>query len=155
MADDAVYNGNAAATTGSLSYSSPILTWTGDLAPGATAVITYTVTVNNPDTGDKLVINTVSSADAGSTCPPGAITTGCRVTVSVLTPALTITKTASPATATPGSAVSYTITVANTGQVPYSGATRHRPAGRRAGRRRLQRRRHRHHRARSPSPART
>ena len=123
MTGDAVYNGDAAATSGSLSFTSPILTWTGDLAPGASAVITYTVTVDNPDTGDKLVINSVSSTVAGSTCPPGSITTACRVTVSVLTPALTITKTASTATATPGSTVSYTITVANTGQTPYSGAT--------------------------------
>jgi uncharacterized repeat protein (TIGR01451 family) len=123
MADDAVYNGDATATTGSLSFTSPILTWTGDLAPGASAVITYTVTVDNPDTGDKLVINTVSSSEAGSTCPPGATTTACRVTVPVLTPALTITKTASTATATPGSAVTYTIRVANTGQVPYTGAS--------------------------------
>ena len=123
MADDAVYNGNATTTSGSLSFSSPVLTWTGDLAVGASAVITYTVTVNNPDTGDKLVINTVSSTDPGSTCPPGATTTACRVTVSVLTPALTITKTASTTTATPGSTVSYTITVTNTGQVPYSGAS--------------------------------
>ena len=61
MGNDAIYNGDAAATSGSLSFTSPILTWTGDLAPGAAAVITYTVTVNNPDTGDKLVINTVSS----------------------------------------------------------------------------------------------
>ena len=123
MGEDAVYNGDAVTTSGSLSFTSPILTWTGDLAPGAAAVITYTVTVNNPDTGDKLVINTVSSAAVGSTCPPGSTSTVCRVTVPVLTPALTITKTASTATATPGSTVSYTITVANTGQTPYSGAT--------------------------------
>jgi large repetitive protein len=123
MIGDAVYNGDAAATSGSLSFTNPVLTWTGDLAPGGSAVISYTVTVDNPDTGDKLVINTVSSTAAGSTCPPGSITTACRVTVPVLTPALTITKTASTVTATPGSTVSYTITVANTGQTPYSGAT--------------------------------
>ena len=46
-----------------------MLTWTGNLAPGDSAVITYTVTVNNPDTGDKLVINTVTSAAAGSHLP--------------------------------------------------------------------------------------
>ena len=71
MADDAAYNGDATATTGALSYASPVLTWTGDLAPGASAVITYTFTVNNPDTGDKQVITTATSAAAGSTCPPG------------------------------------------------------------------------------------
>ena len=139
MGDDAVYNGNATTTAGSLSFTSPDLTWTGDLAPSAAAVITYTVTVDNPDTGDKLVINSVSSTATGSTCPPGATTTACRVTVSVLTPALTITMTASPATATPGGTVSYTITVTNTGQTPYTGASVTDRPGRGAGRRRLQR----------------
>ena len=123
MGDDAIYNGDAVTTSGSLSFTSPVLTWTGDLAPGASAIITYTVTVNNPDAGDKLVINTVSSTAVGSTCPPGSTSTVCRVTVPVLTPALTITKTASTATAMPGTTVSYTITVTNTGQTPYSGAT--------------------------------
>ena len=48
MADDAVYDGNATASSGSLSFASPVLTWTGDLAVGASATITYTVTVNKP-----------------------------------------------------------------------------------------------------------
>ena len=39
--------------------------------------ITYTVTVNNPDTGDKLMINTVTSADPGSSCPSGSTSPGC------------------------------------------------------------------------------
>ena len=50
---NAVYNANAAATAGTVSYASPILTWTGNLAVGATATITYSVTVNNPDTGER------------------------------------------------------------------------------------------------------
>ena len=32
--DDATYNGNAAASTGTVSFTSPALTWTGSLAPG-------------------------------------------------------------------------------------------------------------------------
>ena len=70
MFDDATYDGNATATAGALSYASPVLTWTGTLAPGASAVITYTITANNPDTGDKLVITTVASTAAGSTARP-------------------------------------------------------------------------------------
>ena len=124
MFDDAAYNGDAATTgTGALSYTSPVLTWTGDLAPAASAVITFTVTVNNPDTGDKLVITTAASAAAGSSCPPGTTSGGCQLTVAVLTPALTITSTAAPATATPGGTVTYTLTAADTGQTPYTGAT--------------------------------
>jgi large repetitive protein len=123
MADDAVYDGNATATAGSLSYASPVLTWTGDLSPGDSVTIAYTVTVNNPDTGDKLVITTASSAETGSTCPPGTTSVPCQVTVPVLTPALTITKTASTATAVPGQTVTYTVTVDDSGQTLYTGAT--------------------------------
>ena len=119
--DEAAYNGDAA-TTGSVSYAAPVLTWTGDLVPGASAVITYTVTVNNPVTGGKLMVNTVASTDPGSTCPPGSTATGCSLAIPVLTPALTIVKTTSAATATPGQQVSYTITVTDTGQTPYTGA---------------------------------
>ena len=68
--DDATYNHDAAATTGTVSYASPVLTWTGDLTPGGIAIITYTVTINNPDLGDKHPTNTVTSTDPGSTCPP-------------------------------------------------------------------------------------
>ena len=87
-----------------------------------TATITYSVTVNNPDTGDKRLINTVTSAATGSNCPAGSTDPACTATVMVLVPALTITKTATVSTTTPGSTVGYTITVADTGQTPYAGA---------------------------------
>ena len=119
---DAAYDGDAAATSGSVSYADPVLTWTGDLAPGDSATVTYSVTVNNPDTGGKVIINTVTSSAAGSSCPPGTTSSSCQVTIEVLTPALTITKTASTATAVPGQAVTYTITVTDSGQTPYAGA---------------------------------
>ena len=70
MADDASYDGNAVATAGTLSYTSPVLTWTGSLAAGASATVTFSVTVNNPDTGDKLVIVTATSAALGSAARP-------------------------------------------------------------------------------------
>ena len=129
-ANDAVYDGDAAATAGRVSYASPILTWTGSLSPGGTATITYSVTVDSPDTGGKLVVNTVTSSAVGSTCPPGTTSGSCQVTIPVLTPALTITKTASVATAVPGQTVTYTITVTDSGQTPYTGATADRQADR-------------------------
>ena len=105
-------------------YTSPVLTWTGDLAAGASAVITYTVTVNNPDTGDKNWSSPSpprpSRVAPARPAPPPA---RCQLTVPVLTPALTITAAAAPATATPGATVSYTLTVTDTGQTPYTGAT--------------------------------
>ena len=120
--NDAIYNNNAIASSGSVSYASPTLTWTGDLTPGATATITYSVTVNNPDTGDKHLINTVTTAATGSNCPAGSTDPACTATVIDLIPALTITKTATVSTTTPGSTVGYTITVADTGQTPYAAA---------------------------------
>ena len=58
-------------------YASPDLTWTGNLAPGDTATITYSVTVNNPDTGNHILASTVTSAAAGSNCPAGSTDPRC------------------------------------------------------------------------------
>jgi len=119
--DDAVYNSDAVATSGTVSYASPVLTWTGSLAVGATVTITFTMTVNDPDTGDKTMTTTVASSDPGSSCPPASPNPGCTLTFPVLTPALVITSTAGAASAPPGGTVHYTITVANTGQTSYTG----------------------------------
>jgi uncharacterized repeat protein (TIGR01451 family) len=121
--NDAGYNGDGTATTGTVSYASPALTWTGNLAVGATATITYSATVHNPDTGDKLLVNTVTSDAAGSNCPVSGTAAACTAQVQDLIPALTITKTADTGTAAPGDTVHYTITVADTGQTRYTGAT--------------------------------
>ena len=91
----------AAATTGTVSYTSPTLTWTGDLTPGQTATITYTITVDNPDTGSGALTNTVTSTATGSTCPAGSSSPGCSVTVAVVAGPLSITV---PAAASLGSA---------------------------------------------------
>ncbi len=120
---DAVYGGDASATSGTVSYAAPTLTWTGDLAVGASATITYSATVNNPDTGNKTLLNTIVSNEVGSTCPPNSGNPACTSNVTVLTPALTIAKTASVPNTTEGSTVTYTVTVTNSGQTPYTGAT--------------------------------
>ena len=98
------------------------MVWTGDLALNATVTISYTVTADNPDPGDKVMASTVSSPVAGSGCLPGAGTAGCGNTVIVLTPALTIVMTSSQSVTTLGSTVGYTITVTNTGQTDYATA---------------------------------
>ena len=46
--DDATYNGDAAATAGTVTFSSPNLSGTGNLAVGAVATITYSATAENP-----------------------------------------------------------------------------------------------------------
>ena len=121
--DDAAYNADASATLGTVSFASPSLTWSGDLAAGGSATITYSVTVNAPDTGDKSLANAVTSAGAGTDCPSGGTDPRCSVTVPVLVPQLTITNVADVTTAVPTQVVHYTITATNTGQVAYTNAT--------------------------------
>jgi len=121
--DDATYDANAVATSGALSFSSPSLTWTGDVAVGATVTITYSMTVKKPDPADKTMVSSVSSTDVGSTCPPSSGDAVCHNTVLILTPALTIAKTANVASATLGSTVTYTVKVTNSGQTAYSAAS--------------------------------
>ena len=143
---DADYNGDAAATSGTVVFTSPDVIWTGDLAIGATVTITYWVTVLDPDPGDKRITNKVFSDTLGSTCPSTGSVAACTTLVTVLVPALTIVNVADTATTTPGGTVGYTITITNTGQTPLHRGDRHRRAGRDAGRRGLQRRRDHHRR---------
>ena len=91
MLDDAGYNANATATAtaGSVTYSSQNLTWTGNLAVGAVATITFSVTVNNPNKGDKVLASTLTSVTAGSNCASGSTDARCANTVTVLVPGLT------------------------------------------------------------------
>ena len=79
--DDAAYNGDASATAGSVSFATPALTWTGSLNPGDSATVTFSVTVNNPDTGNKVLSTVVTSAATGSNCPSGSTDARCAATV--------------------------------------------------------------------------
>ena len=119
---DAAYNRDAAATAGRVTFASPDMTWTGDLAAGASATVTYSVTVSDPDTGDKILTNTIRSASPGSNCPAGGTDPRCTATVTDLVPGLDIVTQAGQPTATPGTVVHYTITATNTGQTAYTGA---------------------------------
>ena len=123
MLDDASYNLDATATAGSVSFASPNLTWAGSLAIGASATITFSVTVNDPDTGNKVLASTITSASAGNNCASGSTDPRCATAVTVLVPGLTIALTANTASTTPGATVGYTVTVTNSGQTPYTGAT--------------------------------
>ena len=120
--DDASYLNDASATAGSLSFASPNLTWTGNLAAGASATITFSVTVNSPDTGNKSLASTITSATAGSNCASGSTDARCATSVAVLVPGLTMAVSAGTSTTTPGSVVQYTVTVTNSGQTAYTGA---------------------------------
>ncbi|MFE6747427.1 hypothetical protein ACFVGM_16350 [Kitasatospora purpeofusca] len=71
--DGAVYGLDARADTGRTAYAAPRLTWTLDLRPGATATLSYTVTVK-AGAGGATLVNRLS-AD-GSNCSGGADASG-------------------------------------------------------------------------------
>ena len=102
MFDDASYNTDAIVTAGpgSVTYSSPNLTWTGNLAVAAVATITFSVTVSSPDTGSHLLASTVTSATPGNNCPAGSTDPRCTTTVPVSD--LVIDCAVSASTVTPG-----------------------------------------------------
>ena len=100
--DDATYDNDATAVGGgNVSFAAPDLTWTGDLSAGATATVTYSVSVNDPATGNLTLANTVSSADPGSNCLPGSTDPRCSSSIPVVLGVLSIT---APASADLGSA---------------------------------------------------
>ncbi|GAA1724071.1 hypothetical protein GCM10009809_19830 [Isoptericola hypogeus] len=117
--DDATYNDDASADAGEVTYADPVLSWSGELAPGDTATVTYSVTVNDPPTGDGVMENVVLGPDESNCTDPGSLDPDCVEPNPIKD--LEITKTVDPADEVlPGGTVEYTITVENTGQVPYT-----------------------------------
>ncbi len=110
--DDATYNDDATATGGTTGYEAPVVTWTGDVASGATVTITYSVTVNRPPGGDKKLSNAVTGTPDGN-CPPGSADPDCGTVTPV--PSLKIRKTATPEEVKTGDTITYTVTVENVG----------------------------------------
>lgn len=90
--DDATFNNDA---TEGATFSGSTLSWSGPLQVGKTVTITYTVTVNDPDTGDKTLTNVVvPDQNTGGGCE---IATDCETTTTVTPPTVTPpTKPASP-----------------------------------------------------------
>ncbi|MFT4082531.1 MAG: hypothetical protein QM638_08095 [Nocardioides sp.] len=114
--DDATYNRDA---TGGASYAAPTLSWSGALAAGATHRVRYSVTVDDPDTGDQHLDNTVvTPSGSGGDCPTGTDNADCTADVSG--GSYTVAKTASAGHLKPGGKVTYTVTVTNTGKVAYT-----------------------------------
>jgi uncharacterized repeat protein (TIGR01451 family) len=98
VTDDATYNGdasNGATVTGNT------LSWKGALATGKTVTVTYSFTVNSPDTGDETLTNVVDPGLGGTCATAGSCTTNTIVN----TPA-TPAAPAGPSVATGGYAVS-------------------------------------------------
>ncbi|MFE4588801.1 DUF7927 domain-containing protein [Streptomyces laurentii] len=115
--DDATYNNDA---TGGATVTGNTLSWSGPLAVGATVTVTYSVTVNDPVTGDRHLRNAVTPGASGTCATTGTCTTDVPVTVP--TRGFTVAKTVSPRTAEPGDTVTYTVAVTNTGSTAFTDA---------------------------------
>jgi uncharacterized repeat protein (TIGR01451 family) len=98
--DDAVYNANATATSGNVSYLASTLSWTGNLSAGAVATMKYSVTTANPDNGDMILSDTVTSTTLGTNCAVGSTDTRCATTTTVTPVSITLTGTTSSFTLT-------------------------------------------------------
>ena len=103
------------ATSGSITYAAATrtVTWNGDMNAGATVQILFRVVTNTPLPNNTQIVNTARVSDAAGNFTPfnlSAITT-----IQSTTNLNTSTKTVSAATASPGSTLTYTITLINTG----------------------------------------
>jgi uncharacterized repeat protein (TIGR01451 family) len=101
VVDDAGYNGDVHATTGTATVSGSTLEWQGDLDPGQTVTITYSVTVTGPDYADGTLMNTATSSIPGTQCTTsddGSLpcTTVVIVNMPTPTPTPTPTETGTP-----------------------------------------------------------
>ncbi|MGD9430222.1 isopeptide-forming domain-containing fimbrial protein [Arthrobacter russicus] len=106
--------GSAAADKGSVAVDNPV-NWSGTLAKGDTATVTYKMKVNADLATPGSVKNTVVPGDKG-TCDPAD---SCTTTTEVLTPgSFTVTKSASPGSVAPGDEVTYTVKVVQKGDTP-------------------------------------
>ncbi|MFE7414818.1 DUF7927 domain-containing protein, partial [Streptomyces laurentii] len=120
----ASYNGDATASSGTVSVNGGTLHWAGPLPVGGTVTITYSVTITSALPDNPRAANHVSSPDPGGNCPPGSTDPACTVELTPGeeppdNPTHSISKTASPQNASVGDKVTYTLTVRNTGDVPY------------------------------------
>jgi uncharacterized repeat protein (TIGR01451 family) len=111
VADDAAFNNDA---SNGATVDGNTLSWSGPLAVGATTTVTYSFTVNDPDTGDQLLRNAITTPGG---CAPNACVTETPVR------SFTVTKAVDTDTAAPGQKVTYTVTVKNTGTSAYTADT--------------------------------
>jgi Tfp pilus assembly protein FimT len=94
--DDATYNNDVTATSGTAVYTSSTqtLAWSGALALAQTVTITYSVLVNSPDLGDLQLDNTVVTTNGGN-CITGSNDPACTAQVTDVPPSGTAGETVS------------------------------------------------------------
>ena len=114
---------NPAFTPSSGTYNSSTGAWTGlNLASGQSATLTLSGTVSSTATGT--ITNTATvAAPTGVTDPTSSNNSSTDTTTVTPTADLSITKTDRQTSATPGSAITYTITVTNNGPSTVNSVT--------------------------------
>lgn len=124
VADDATYQNDIAASLGTATYNTGTnkAQWSGNLAVGQTASITYSFTMNTPDTGNGVLKNGVVGTGVGANCTENpAVDPNC-LAISPL-PVLSSQKTlVSPASPKAGDTVQYQFVITNTGASGVSAA---------------------------------
>jgi uncharacterized repeat protein (TIGR01451 family) len=119
LLDDATFvAGSITATAGTTALVSGGLSWTGPLpvapAPGATVIVTFSLRVNDPLTGDHELHNDITPAGPGAISPTnrdGGPPTGLKSFT--VTPQITATGVGQ------GNVAAVSFTVTNTGTAPY------------------------------------
>ncbi|NED98536.1 DUF11 domain-containing protein, partial [Phytoactinopolyspora alkaliphila] len=117
--DDAVYNDDAQASAGEISYDEPVLSWVGDLAVDDVVTVTYSVTVTAE--GDRFLKNVVTTD--GQCVPAEGQDEAC--TTEHINGAYTYSKTADPEPGSlveAGEVVTYTVAINHIGTAPVEGA---------------------------------
>ncbi|MEU3168769.1 hypothetical protein [Streptosporangium sp. NPDC006930] len=122
LLDDASFDHDQSATSGTVSFAEPRVAWTGDVAAGQTVTVTYGVTVNDPPAGDLRLSGELVGPE-GSNCEAGSADRACGNLGGIGLPLLYVLMTAGSEAADPGQTVAYTITVGNVGNATYPGAT--------------------------------
>src|SRR6185369_4890781 len=78
---NATYNADAAASAGTVTYTAPVLSWTGDVPASGTVTIAYSALEHGG--GDDILVNSVESNSVGSNCPVAGTDPRCTATVTV------------------------------------------------------------------------
>jgi fimbrial isopeptide formation D2 family protein/uncharacterized repeat protein (TIGR01451 family) len=117
--DDATYNNDVNATIGSASFNggNNHIEWNGTLGPGQTATVTYSLTMNVPDTGDGRLDNGIVASGTGVNCTEDpAVDPDCLTTTPL--PVVTSQKTlVSPSNPQADDIVNYQFVITNQGAV--------------------------------------